>query len=102
MSKIEKNIPIPAGTNGTNPIAEDLRELSKADIGDSIFFPVPEGTTAAKFSGRMTSYISKVGTGWATQRRETKHAGEEAAVEGIRVWKKAELVLGGDIPTPSQ
>lgn len=101
MPKIEKGIPIPP-KNETEGVTSDLRDLLAADIGDSIFFPVPEGMTISKFSTRMTSSISKIGKGWATQRQDSVsepdpspmpegHAQGMLVTHGIRVWKKADL-----------
>lgn len=83
--KIDKGIPLPdTNPSGATGLSGDIRELfTKGDVGDSAFFPCPQGRTPTQFSATMTSTIANVASRCMSQRRV-----KEDNVEGIRVWKR--------------
>lgn len=93
--KIESGIPMPTDSIGSkSSLISDLRELSRASIGDSAFFPKPADIPdVKKWRNRISSSITHVGTGWASYalRSETIEEGGQL-LEGVRVWKKADVV----------
>ncbi len=72
----------------------DLRELLAANEGDSAFFAMPEedGITLKKWTNRVSSSITNIGSGWASYLK-TKESLEEGGpeIEGVRVWKRADV-----------
>ena len=73
--KIETNIPMPAEKAEWGQGINALRDLAKARVGDSLFFP--RKTVAA-----LNSQAHRAGAGkWFTMRFE--HG-------GVRVWKTSE------------
>lgn len=89
--KIQSNIPIPTSTIGNrSELMSDLRELSQAQIGDSAFFEKPEDTTIQKWRSKISSSITHIGSGWATYSKTPEQV-DGVEVEGIRVWKKADV-----------
>ena len=88
---IQSGIPMPV-KNEAPGLMTDLRQLLAARVGDSAFFEKPEGTSAKTWKNRVSSSITNIGPGWATYVGTSEAVeGRVELVEGVRVWKKADL-----------
>ena len=85
MVKIDKNIPVPAGTRAGG--AEIMFPFEDMEVGDSFFVALLPGKTEEQMVAKLRHAYRKYAKQQEPEPRFTAKIVEEEGVAGIRTWR---------------